>query len=154
MRAVNYFRLSLAVPLLVPVLAVALTLLNQIVSGSSEATEITRWTAFLVFSLLIGGLPYLVFVAAVVLWSRGKSARAIHRLSFVSPPLFAAVFVTLWVPFVLIADSSPYAFDAALTSASYYAAFCLGLGYVYVALIHGAYAVLRRLGKVESIAQA
>ncbi len=140
MRAVNYFRLSLAVPLLVPVLAVALTLLNQIVSGSSEATEITRWTAFLVFSLIIGGLPYLVFVAAVVLWSRGKSARAIHRLSFVSPPLFAA--------------ASPYAFDAALTSASYYAAFCLGLGYVYVALIHGAYAVLRRLGKVESIAQA
>jgi hypothetical protein len=154
MRGINYFRLSLAVPLLVPVLAIALNLLSQFVSGSSEVTEATRWTGFLIFSLLIGGLPYLVFVGAVVLWSRGKTARAIYRLSFVSPLLFAAVFVTLWIPFVLITDASPYAFDVAFTSGGYYAVISLGLGYVYVALVHAAYLVLRRLGKVQPIAPA
>ncbi len=148
MRAANYFRLSLAAPLLVPVLAVALDF------AWSGFTHVTGWTFILVFSLLIGGVPYIVFVAAVLLWSRGKSARAIYRLSFVSPPLFAAVFVTLWIPVTLIAESGPYAFDAALTSGGYYALFCLGLGYIYVAFVHVAYAVLRRLGKAEPIAQA
>ncbi len=154
MPVISFMRLALAVPVLVPVLAILLSFLIRAVSGSNEATDLTRWTYFLVFSLVIGGLPYLVFVVAVVLWSRGKNARAIYRLSFVAPFLFAAILVALGFTFMLISNQSPYALDAALSSTSYYAGLGVGLGYVYVALVHVAYAVLWRIRMVEQLGQA
>ena len=154
MQAISYFRLSLAVPLLVPLFAVAFNPLNHVVSGSSEATANTWLTGFLPLSLIFGGVPYLVFAGAVLLWSRGRTARAIYGLSFVSPLLFTAVFVTLWTSFILIAEGIPGGFEDVLTAGGYYALICVGLGYVYVALVHAMYAVLRRLGKVQPIAPA
>ena len=154
MPVVTFMRLALAVPVLVPVLTILLSFLIQAVRGSGEATDLTRWATFFFFSLLIGGLPYLLFVVAVVLWSRGKSARAVFRFSFVTPLLYAVILSVLWFLFALFPNPSPSSLDAALSSTSYYAGLGVGLGYVYVALVHVAYAVLWRIRKVEQIGQA
>lgn len=151
MKPDRFFRWSFALPLVVPLVALPLGLLSQVVAGTNEATELSRWSIFLSYSLGIGSVPYVVFAAAVLLWSRRWSAGAIRTFTLVAPPLFAAVFFVLWVPFVLLTDASPHALGAALTSGAYYAALCMGVGYAYVLLVHGLYGVLRLVGVVGPV---
>ncbi len=150
MRAITFLRWCLAIPLAVPVIAVIVTFL--VTAVSDQMLWMTQWTIILVYSLLIGGIPYLVFLFAVLFWFRYSDATALGLFSLVAPLVYAMFFLVLWAPVVLILDRATISLDQVFTLVAVYGAFCLGLGYVYVLLAHAAYALLRWRGIVDSAA--
>lgn len=153
MSAITFLRWSFAIPLVVAVIAIAFALLNRFL-GLTQITIGRGWAVIFAYSgyaLLVGVLPYCVFLVAAHFWSRGKSPRAVLAFALVAPVWFAMLFFVLWVSVTLTLNTA-YALDGALESGGVYAAVCLVLGYAYVAFALGIYYTLRWLGKVESIA--
>src|SRR3954464_4910453 len=85
MSARRYFQLSFLLPIVLPLL----------VSLFAKAT-LTGWGSivFLLWgSLLIGGIPYVFFIGGLFYWMRNKNYKAIQRMMFIAPPLFALMFI-------------------------------------------------------------
>jgi hypothetical protein len=133
---IQYYRRSLAVPVIVPLAAM---FVGQFRAGVSAVV------GFLAFSLLFGGIPYGILVAAVLRWSRGKPARALRRLSYWMPVLMALAFVGLMLGVSVLLQG--FSFDSGTrTDLGVFVAFILVLGYGYVILVNGVAAILRARG--------
>lgn len=90
-----------------------------------------------------------MFLTGTLLWCRGKNAAEIRRFTFVAPVVFAMVFLVTWVPFIFVTGSTGSDnVQTAFVSGGAFALYCLGLGYAYVLVVHGGYALLERWGKV------
>lgn len=129
----SYYRWALALPLLVPALALPLTLLNPLPGGLALVTMLLYW------SLLVGGVPYVLFAAGFLLWMRGRPNDAVRTGIRVAPLVYAA-----WLTFCLALF---LAVDGALASGSdsmgMIAMFALLFGYGYVGLAELGRALLR-----------
>lgn len=96
----GYYRRALVLPILVPVLASALLLLDD-----RLPPDLGVVVFFLYWSLLIGGIPYLLFAGGFVLWARGRSDREVRRGILLSPLVFALLMmVCFWT--VLVVDGT------------------------------------------------
>ena len=73
MQATTYYRLSLAVPLILPLIV---------------------WP--LLFSLQYGGVPYLLFVGGLLYWMRGKSEEQVERAASFAPLLMAIIYLVVY----------------------------------------------------------
>lgn len=124
----RYFLASLALPVGVPVVVGALAALT-----SSEL--MAGFAAIFLFSLVLGGIPYLFFAAGVILWSRKRSLAAIRRLSFIAPLLFVVLICTL-SPLALPFGASIHEIAGFLLMFSFYA---LIFGYLYVFIVNCGY---------------
>ena len=147
MKEISYFRYSLFAPIVFPLVLLLIGLLSQAIVGTNEATGITRWSIFFISSLYIGGIPYMVFAVAVFYWSRRKDLQLIKRFSLVAPLIFSIFFVFVWITFVLISKKSTPD-SSEIISSGYLALFCLGFGYLYVALVHLMHALLKKFGRI------
>ena len=116
MSFARYFRLVLFLPLVIGALATLFP-------------EYSLMTALAV-STAIAGIPYIVFSLVVMIWSRGRSARALILASFVLPILFTPVFLT----FVLLGDVIPIRSGDLMSSFGSLAPVILVVGYSYVIL--------------------
>lgn len=124
----SYFLASLALPLVAPLIVASLTYMtsNEVVAG---------FAAIFMFSLMLGGIPYSVFVAGVLLWSRRQSLSAIRKLSYVAPFLFVIVTAAL-SPVALIFGIPVREVFAFIALFSLYA---LVFGYLYVFMVNALY---------------
>ena len=133
-RMVTYYRVSLALPLVVPLAAYAV---------EASGTVLTPGTATVMwYSLLIGGIPYLSLAAFMFFWIRGKPEKTIHQVIYLSPffmVILIAVAAGIWP---MLRGGSP-AHRALVNAAAAYGAFVLGIGYLYVAIVQLAYLGLR-----------
>lgn len=155
MSARSYFRWSFALPLVLPIVLFLVGLMSQALAGTNEATLATRLSVLLGASLVIGGIPYVLFLIGVLIWSKNQSGAQLRRFTLIAPAAFSALFVVLWIPYaILSARDWEYTMDAAFTSAGYYALLCLGFGYFYVLVVHLAYHVMLRLNKIDGVAGA
>ncbi len=148
--AETYYRCSLAVPLLVPLGALAV----RAAAGTLD------WEAgsagLLALTLVFGGVPYLL-TAALLLWRmRGMDAARMARLSWFAPLLMAAVTVACAALYLALGFRETADFDGgamgliALSGVAALMAFAsLVFGYAYVALVHAALALLRALRLVR-----
>lgn len=112
----------------------------------------------LVYAALAGGLPFLIFAGAVLLWARGKNDVALCKLSLADPLIFTLLVVPVFlVPDLLKTDSlldlsQLPGFSAGLyVGLSYVGLFTvypLAIGYFYVLLTHALYGSLRLVAKV------
>src|SRR5688572_24172798 len=97
MKESNLHRLFLSLPLLVPLLVTPLMFLD---------IRLPDWVKTLVgfffASGMVGGVPYLVLVALLFLWGRGKSSAQFKRALVLSPVLMLPVFFLILVIFSLI----------------------------------------------------
>lgn len=126
----RYFLASLALPLVAPLVAASLVFVT--------ASELAAgFAAIFLFSLLIGGVPYLIFVAGVLLWSRGRSDSAIRKLSFIAPLLF--VLVTAAISPVALLFGLPLREIPVFIAA--FAFYALIFGYLYVFIVNSVYEV-------------
>ena len=127
----RYFQATLVLPLAVPLImgAVALLTSSELIDGFS--------TIFL-FSLVLGGIPYLLFAAAILFWSRRQSVSDIRRLSYFAPFLFVLATAGLSL-IALFFGTSPQEVTGFVMLFSAYA---LLFGYLYVFIVNFLYEVL------------
>lgn len=123
MSVKTYYRWTLLLPLLVP--ALAWPLLNLLSSGFAGMA------AYLLFlSLLIGGVPYLLFAIGFLLWMRDASDARVHRGILLAPVVYTAVMVVCLTLFLLVDGT----FSNSSDSLGTFVGFALAFGYGYVAL--------------------
>jgi hypothetical protein len=79
----SYYRWALALPLLVPALAWPLTLFNPLPDGLAVVAMFLYW------SVLIGGIPYVLFAAGFLLWMRGRPDHRVRTAVYVAPLVYA-----------------------------------------------------------------
>jgi hypothetical protein len=140
------YRLSVGLPLVVPVLLAPVTYLG-LEAGGPWGDLVSGAAGFFIWASAIAAIPYCM-LAAPLLWRfRGSPASAYRRFSFVAPLVFAA-FLWLWFSAFLLPQGD-LAFHQQLLLAGAYAAFALPVGYAYVLLAHVLLALLRRLGTVR-----
>jgi hypothetical protein len=138
MKRKSWYNISLFLPMILPFIAMPLFQDGGKISGAFEI-----FSAIFLLGVIIGGLPYLLFVIGVWWWSRHKTADDMKRLSYIVPVLFypfCALGITLisltGVPmdsgFQKVATSASGALFAGLLMAG----FAIPIGYFYVGLVH------------------
>jgi hypothetical protein len=146
MSARRYFQLSFLLPLVLPLLVRLLW-----------STGFRGWGSVILIiwgSLLIGGIPYVFFIGGLFFWMRNKDYKAIQRMTFIAPLLFALLFfcivVFIIVPLQMLSTGQVRAEGNALSG------FCiliLIVGYFYVLLTNAGFYLLKGLGYIAEEAE-
>ena len=127
MSRLTYFRLALLLPLVAPLVVAPLALLAPDVFGPPALV--------LGASLAFGGVPYTLFAACVLLWSRGRSADRLRGLARWAPVLFAPLAGLGVIAFYVRNAAGPRAAAGLWDDFVVGAGVSLVLGYLYVALV-------------------
>lgn len=122
----RYFQISLATPLVTPLLFVAVAAVKG---------EVSALSTVLLASLILGGGPYLLFATIVFIWSRNCQAATLRRASYFAPLLFLA-FCFMLSPLLLLTGSGVKEILSVLLLFSVYT---LAIGYAYVLIINVIY---------------
>lgn len=149
MRHVTFYRLAALLPLVVP----ALVAIPSLVTGRRLFTASNVFgaaRAYLVGSLLIGALPYVVLAAvALVLLSR-RSQRAYSAAAWIAPLLFAPWLAICWLGFVMAMTPSGQTQPSGLAGVALaLGGLALVVGYGYVVVVEALRILLVRLGLVQ-----
>lgn len=129
MTAVRFFRATLVLPILTPLLLVPFGL---------------NWFLGLLFiSLAFGGLQYIVFATIVFFWiGRLKEAQKIRRLSYWAPLLLISFQAAGWVAWCYMERLSNPELVGCWGALVLFAVYVLFIGYAYVVLVNLVYVVL------------
>lgn len=146
MTPIKYFKLSLALPVALPLTLGCVVLLRWLLDFPLVVNgPIGLLSYFLIGALVVGGVPYIVLVSALLRIFRHKSADWYARFVFVLPILFAAMMGVGGTVFELVSEDRRHALGTGLSLAE----FSLIFGYPYVFLAHALYIVLHRLGFIQ-----
>ncbi|HEY0015066.1 MAG TPA: hypothetical protein VGC13_02065 [Longimicrobium sp.] len=128
----NYYRWALLLPLAVPALASPLLLLEP------KAPGLVVVLMYLFWSLLFGGVPYLLFAAGFLVWIRRAPEHRVRAGVLLSPLVYAAVLLVCFTLFLVV--------DGTLVNSAEFlgmlAIFAVFFGYAYVALAEAGRALL------------
>ncbi|HEX6372935.1 MAG TPA: hypothetical protein VF006_28690 [Longimicrobium sp.] len=133
MSVKSYYRWALVLPLLLPALASPLALLNPL------PPLLALVAMYLFWSVLIGGVPYLLFTIGFLLWTRGASEERVRRAILVSPLLYTAVLMACFTALLLVEGSWSGSGDSLVL----FGAFGLLFGYGYVGVAEAGRVLLR-----------
>lgn len=133
----TFFRLSLLLPVVAPVVAFMIGPTNMVL-------------ALLMFSLGFGGVAYIPFAAvAFVAIGRFRTAWGIQKLSFIAPLVFFP-FQAMFVLAVYAMDTMPnFRLGEYLKFLAPFAFYVAIIGYSYVVIVNLAYLALARLGRIR-----
>lgn len=145
MSEAGWYRASLVLPLIAPLLAYAVDLLVPGWEGSfAELSPIRRsyvsLLTLVVFSGVVGGVPYAVFAALLFAFLRRRSVESWRRAFLFAPVLFLPVltlflFIGSWWLALPLLDGEPLPLDRdTLELLGLFDLYALGLGYSYVLL--------------------
>jgi hypothetical protein len=118
----TYYRWALLLPLLVPVLV------SPLLGLLPGFPAVLAYLLFL--SLVIGGVPYLLFATGFLLWMRGASDARVRHGILLAPLVYTVVMIVCLTPFLLLDGTLANSSDSLGT----FAWFALVFGYGYVAL--------------------
>jgi hypothetical protein len=145
MSVIRAYKLSLLLPIIVPILlAPALFFIRSL--GESGATVLMT----ILFSLVYGGIPYLILVGILLFWMRGKDEKQIRRALLLSPLLMLVIFQVyagLWIAFLSEATPKINQFMGSLIILS---PFVLLFGYIYVGIAFGIIELWKKRKRVYS----
>lgn len=144
---------SLLLPLVVPFLAGFVISLTE--NSESFLTYVVRGILGLpllitVYSVIIGGIPYVFFMVGLLVWSRGKSDTQIHRMFWFSPLLFTPVFwLFAFIAGTLFNDGNPdpQRFIGFSSAFIFFSGCILVLGYIYVIFVSAIYYLFKESRK-------
>lgn len=132
----SYVRRALAAPVILPLLALPLLVV--------ERDPVDAVGQVLAGSLVAGVAPYLVFAAAFAAWTRGCTAAEVERAAWRAPLLFLLPFTGFWLVMV-IARGGSGAFGMVMVLSG----FAVAVGYAYVLAADLLYRLLRRRGLIR-----
>jgi hypothetical protein len=92
----TYYRRVLVLPVLMPALASALLLLGELPPGLGVVVFVLYW------SLLLGGVPYLLFAGGFMLWARGRTDRQVRTGILLAPLVYAPLLMACFVAFLAV----------------------------------------------------
>lgn len=124
MSVKSYYRRMLALPLLLP----ALTLPLQWVQSLPGVLE--AFVFLMTWSLLLGGIPYLLFATGFLLWMRRVPEGRVRIGILLSPLVYTCVLVVCLTLFLLVDGTLAHSSD----SIGGLVLFGLLFGYAYVAI--------------------
>jgi len=143
MSGTQYYKWSLALPILLPLLVSPLQFAGPWVPSSLKSAS-----EFLTWSLVFGGIPYVLLAFGLVWWMRGKGEATVRRASFIVPLLMLAIFWVCWFAYALVPE--PHDIRASyLLGGVAMSLYVVVVGYAYVMLITLSLDLLRRLGAVK-----
>jgi hypothetical protein len=135
---VAYYRVTLALPLLA---SAVVYLLGR--SAVVPAVPDIVW-----FSMILGGIPYLLLASVMFFWVKGKSEKAIHQVIYMSP-FIMVVLLAAAVPLFLPAMHDARAADrGAVDAFARHSIVTLLLGYLYVAAVQSVYLGLKAARRI------
>lgn len=129
----NYYRIALLLPVAIPAALSPLMLLD------GGPLLLRGLLVYLYGSLLIGGIPYVLFALGFLLWMRGKPDAQVRRAVLVSPLVYTAVLVAGYFAFLWLDGTLGNGEDAAAALIGFGVAF----GYAYVAIAELGRLILR-----------
>jgi len=132
MNIIRAYKLSLLLPIIVPILFVPTLLFIRSLGESGAIVLMTILT-----SLIYGGIPYLILAGILLFWMHGKDETQIRRILLLSPLLMLVifqVFAGLWIAFFSEATPKINQFIGSLVLLS---PFVLLFGYIYVGIVFG-----------------
>jgi hypothetical protein len=148
MDVIKIYKYSLFLPFIIPaILAPAFFGLRSM----GETVGIVFLS--IIYSGLIGGIPYLILVVALFWWMRDKSEGEIRRALKISPLLMMGIFLVVYTLFDAIAQLNSLvnnritAHDILtefLVGAVFFSIFILIFGYSYVLLVFAIVGMLRK----------
>jgi hypothetical protein len=145
MRELKAYKLSLLLPLVVSGALIPLFYVEL---------RLPEWLRTAIYTTaasgLVGGIPYLVLVALLLLWGRGKTGKQFRRALILSPILMLPISFLVIVIFVLIADRQSLGRQTIDGFFFFYVPWILGYGYAYVVLGLTGVFILRRLGVISA----
>lgn len=124
MSVKSYYRWALVLPLLLPALAWPLALFNPL------PPVLAAVAMYLFWSVLIGGVPYLLFAVGFLLWTRDASEGRVRTGILLSPLVYTAVLMACFTALQAVEGDTPSSGDSLL----FFAVFGLLFGYAYVGL--------------------
>lgn len=144
MRTLKIYKFSLLLPLVVSGVLVPLFYVDL---------RLPEWLKTLIYTTaasgLVAGLPYLVLVALLLLWGRGKTENQFRLALMLSPLLLLPIFFLFIVIFALIVDRQSFGWQT-IDGMFFYVLFILGYGYAYVGVGLASVFILRRLGLITA----
>lgn len=137
MSARTYFRLSLLLPLLLPVALLPFTDLSGIV-------------AILWMSLGFGGPAYILYGVIIFLWlGKISTSWGMRKLTYWAPIIFIPIQSVSWlIHFHLQKQSNPE-LTGGIEGIPVFAVYILLLGYIYVGIVNAGYYILECTGGVR-----
>ena len=128
MTVKTFYRVSLALPIALPLIALPFWFLNR--SGNAVVF-------FLMGSLYLGGLPYLIAALGVLRWMRGKNEEQVRRASFLAPLIVLPICWLCWAVFFLVTlGETSSNWVESVFYVAYFSLFEIVIGYAYVAVVH------------------
>ncbi|MCX7219868.1 hypothetical protein [Undibacterium sp.] len=132
MSPVTFFRISLALPIALPILSAPFGV------------------GILQIALAFGGVQY----AALASWlffaiGKQRSAAGIQKLSFLSPLIFVLVQAIGWITWVFYERQSNPVLEWGFEALPIFAVYSLAIGYLYVGIVNAVYLGLRQKGFVR-----
>lgn len=121
----SYYRWALALPLLLPALATPLLMADDHLPEVLGAVMM-----YLFYSMLIGGIPYLLFVTGFLLWMRRAPESRVRTAVLLSPLMYTLVLLA-WLAAFIPFDGG---IGDSLGALGVFAAFGVSFGYGYVAI--------------------
>lgn len=150
MDVIGYYRRAMFLPLVLPFAAMPL---YPLIDGAALPGLVAFAIGLLFWSLVIGGVPYVVFLVLFLRWMRGKTARRVRRAVLMAPLRYTSVlfaWVLVWVVPLALLDGGRLETRAvwALTACA------LVVGYAYVALAEAGRWLLERAERRGGVADA
>ena len=146
MKESRFYRFSLLLPLVVPALIAPLMFV--------DAAQLPEWlvsvAVYILFSGIIGGVPYLALVGLLFWWARGKRDAQFRRALILLPIFMLPVFTMLlglgFLGEAWFRPENGLPVSDALVMLLGLVPFILGFGYFYVLLVLGTARLLIRRG--------
>lgn len=144
MDAIKIYKYSLFLPLIVPMLFSPALLFLRSMTESQGLILLT-----IVYSGLVGGIPYLILIAIVFRWMRGKNEQQIRETLKLSPPFMIGIFVVGFALLNLVnlafnKEPMKEVFTQFVVGTVFSSICILIFGYTYVLLVFGLVRLLRK----------
>jgi ABC-type spermidine/putrescine transport system permease subunit II len=152
MTVERFYQLSAASPLVLPCVLVPTSWLLPSSSQNAVIDAFQAMTIILAAGAVIGGIPYAVLAVFVLRRFRGRPEAVYRSFSFVAPLIFSGVFFVCAAAVFFFGQPESSLRDAAsgaIKGATFYAVWCLPVGYVYVTFVEVLRWILRRAGVLE-----
>lgn len=148
MNVIRVYKYSLSLPIIFPLLSLLFLYLFEGIMPSG----LTDSLCLVVYSGILGGLPYIILAASLLFWMRGKTELQITIALLLSPILmviiFAVCFALIVFYFVLI-NGVMEGFSLLLIWFGVLAMFTLIFGYKYVFLVLGVVTLFRAFALLQ-----
>lgn len=139
MTSKRLFQYSLVLPLIPPLLVLPLWFVRESINENSAGAFVLIVIAY---SGIVGGIPYLILAAALLIWMRNKDLVLIRRVLLISPVLMLPIFSVCLGIYTMFFERHPslneYSFGLI-----FFSVFIVLFGYTYVGLVFGLERIVR-----------